>query len=434
MMGTPAYMAPEQVMGRDVDARADLYAIGVVFYRLLSAQLPFDADTAIAMVQKQISEAPTPISTFRPDLPDWCAKVIDRALAKSPADRFQSAEEFRTALLLADRAQAPGEQPTLPATPTPPGLLIDPEITLPYDPALAGKSSVVAVPTPLTQVRTAVGPQPAQPTALAAPALERTTGTTVVLGRTHLVAIAALVVVLAVGVAILGFVALRRGTFAQQLPLLGTLPQAAAPTAAASEGAPVGAAADPAGTAASQASPAAPTPGVAATAGAGPRQPPAPPVAARTVAPGDGAEAADSRPARAAKDAPAAASVVSFDDVRVLVSESGSKGRMRDAVLQLGGGKLTVLESENGPAIASLRNRDLVGAFYSRSRQPRWKDGEGREVQSKVDLGRLGFLRGERNWLIVLTPNEPLILRIADADVKAVLPAFTEHTGVEVRR
>ena len=95
MMGTPAYMAPEQVLGREIDGRADLYSVGVVLYRLLSGRLPFNADTAISMVQMQISEAPTPIATFRPDLPDWCTAIIDRALAKSPSDRFQSAEEFR---------------------------------------------------------------------------------------------------------------------------------------------------------------------------------------------------------------------------------------------------------------------------------------------------------------------------------------------------
>ena len=120
MMGTPAYMAPEQVLGREIDGRADLYSVGVVLYRLLSGRLPFDADTAISMVQMQISEPPTPIATFRPDLPAWCIAIVDRALAKSPADRYQSAEEFRAALLAAVKPQTLGEMPTL-ATPTPPG-------------------------------------------------------------------------------------------------------------------------------------------------------------------------------------------------------------------------------------------------------------------------------------------------------------------------
>ena len=81
MMGTPAYMAPEQVLGREIDGRADLYSVGVVLYRLLSGRLPFSADTAISMVQMQISEAPTPILKFRPDLPAWCTTIIDRKSA-----------------------------------------------------------------------------------------------------------------------------------------------------------------------------------------------------------------------------------------------------------------------------------------------------------------------------------------------------------------
>ena len=60
MMGTPAYMAPEQVLAKEVDRRADIYSCGVVFYRLLTGKLPFEADTAIGMVQKQLSETPTP--------------------------------------------------------------------------------------------------------------------------------------------------------------------------------------------------------------------------------------------------------------------------------------------------------------------------------------------------------------------------------------
>jgi serine/threonine-protein kinase len=59
MMGTPAYMAPEQVQGGDIDARADLYAMGVVFYRLTTAALPFKGDTPFAMAQSQLNEPPT---------------------------------------------------------------------------------------------------------------------------------------------------------------------------------------------------------------------------------------------------------------------------------------------------------------------------------------------------------------------------------------
>ena len=99
MMGTPAYMPPEQVLGKEVDGRADLYSVGVVFYRLLTGALPFKADTAIGMVQKQISETPTPLNFSARICPTGARRSLERALSKSPADRFQTAEEFRKELL-----------------------------------------------------------------------------------------------------------------------------------------------------------------------------------------------------------------------------------------------------------------------------------------------------------------------------------------------
>jgi hypothetical protein len=98
LMGTPAYMSPEQVIGEEVDGRSDLYSVGVLFYRLVSGALPFTAETALGMLQRQIRDMPTPVQAHRPDLPAWCEAIIQRALAKTPADRFQSAEEFRDAL------------------------------------------------------------------------------------------------------------------------------------------------------------------------------------------------------------------------------------------------------------------------------------------------------------------------------------------------
>ncbi|MEZ5319778.1 MAG: serine/threonine-protein kinase [Vicinamibacterales bacterium] len=94
MMGTPAYMAPEQVLGHEIDARADLYAVGVVFYRLVTKALPFKGESPFAMAQSQVNEPPTPIGTLRTDLPPWVDQVIVRALAKNPVERFQSAVEF----------------------------------------------------------------------------------------------------------------------------------------------------------------------------------------------------------------------------------------------------------------------------------------------------------------------------------------------------
>ena len=94
MVGTPAYMAPEQVLGREIDGRADLYAVGVLFYRLITGELPFRGRTPFAMAQSPLRDSPTPIDLIRPDVPPWAQALVDRALAKDPADRFQSAMEF----------------------------------------------------------------------------------------------------------------------------------------------------------------------------------------------------------------------------------------------------------------------------------------------------------------------------------------------------
>jgi serine/threonine-protein kinase len=101
MVGTPAYMAPEQVLGQEVDERSDLYSVGVIFYRLLTAMLPFDGDSPIALMQRQLAEAPTPLAARNRDLPGWCQAIVERALAKAPAERFQTASEFRHTVIQA---------------------------------------------------------------------------------------------------------------------------------------------------------------------------------------------------------------------------------------------------------------------------------------------------------------------------------------------
>jgi len=101
MIGTPAYMAPEQVLGHPVDARTDLYAMGVVLFRLITGTLPFKGETPFEMTQSQVNDAPAKATDVRADLPAWVDDILTRALAKQPADRFQSAQEFQTALAAA---------------------------------------------------------------------------------------------------------------------------------------------------------------------------------------------------------------------------------------------------------------------------------------------------------------------------------------------
>ncbi len=89
-IGTPDYMAPEQGSGSRVTVSADLYSLGVILYEMLSGELPFTADTPVAVLLKHISDTPTPVHLRVPDLPTSLDRVLDRALAKKPDDRYPS--------------------------------------------------------------------------------------------------------------------------------------------------------------------------------------------------------------------------------------------------------------------------------------------------------------------------------------------------------
>lgn len=98
MIGTPAYMSPEQGMGESGDERSDLYSLGVILYQMVTSQLPYDADTPLAIILKHLNE-PLPDPRYsNPELPDWLANVVMRTLAKEPSERYANADEFIAAL------------------------------------------------------------------------------------------------------------------------------------------------------------------------------------------------------------------------------------------------------------------------------------------------------------------------------------------------
>jgi hypothetical protein len=130
----------------------------------------------------------------------------------------------------------------------------------------------------------------------------------------------------------------------------------------------------------------------------------------------------------------AAAPPLVFENVRVLTVESDGRGRERGGILQLSGDQLAVLDRTGGATLTTLPFSAVVSAHYSRSRQPKWRDANGKEVESKVDLGRLGFLRSERNWLILITSGEPLVLRLEDATLQTTLAAVQDRIGVKIQR
>jgi serine/threonine-protein kinase len=98
VVGTPEYMSPEQGRGDPLDARADLYSVGVMMFQLLTGRLPFQAETALGLVFKQVNEPPPTPSSFRAGIDPHLEAVCLKALSKRPEDRFQSAREMRSAL------------------------------------------------------------------------------------------------------------------------------------------------------------------------------------------------------------------------------------------------------------------------------------------------------------------------------------------------
>jgi len=94
ILGSPSYMSPEQIAGKRVDGRSDLYSLGVMMYQLLSGELPFIGDSLATLMYKITSEKHPDILTFRSDLPLWVARFIDKALAKDIDKRFQSGKQI----------------------------------------------------------------------------------------------------------------------------------------------------------------------------------------------------------------------------------------------------------------------------------------------------------------------------------------------------
>jgi serine/threonine protein kinase len=114
-MGTPRYISPEMATGSKADIRSDLYALGLLIYEMLTGAPPFDADNPWAVLRQQIETDPAPLHESRADVPSWLEAVAFKALAKDPADRFQTPADMLAAL----QQQTPApSRVTAAATPT----------------------------------------------------------------------------------------------------------------------------------------------------------------------------------------------------------------------------------------------------------------------------------------------------------------------------
>jgi serine/threonine-protein kinase len=163
-LGSINYMSPEQVRGERIDERSDLYSLGISLYEMVTGQRPFHADSSFSLMTAHLNQAPKPPVELRPGLPDGVNQIILTAIAKSPDERFQSADAFRNAVrtvlrsLQESETVLQGSQNTVFARPT---------ASLSQARAAAATTAAITVPTALpvqpAAAPVAATPVPAQP-------------------------------------------------------------------------------------------------------------------------------------------------------------------------------------------------------------------------------------------------------------------------------
>jgi serine/threonine-protein kinase len=454
MMGTPAYMAPEQVMGHEIDARADLYAIGVVFFRLLTGQLPFKGDTPFAMAQAQVNAPPTPIESLRQDLPGWVGGVLSRSLQKKPEERFQSATEFHETL---QRAVSGATPPSSYQSQAPTGLVLTPPRAMPTGaiaetmlatpaampsgrvgpggtgrtPATSIRDAADSTPTPVVTPkpgteggRVAPAPPPPRPVAAAASVAQpdvvadggeaRAGGRVLWLG-------AAVVVLLAVAGGAWWFLSSRdtapvaTADVAQVTPPLPESPAAATAPAAPVSAPATPPATPPAGRAAAPAT----TGGVPGAARSG--------SAGRSAAPASTSTPAAPAPAPAPVDA---APAVEIPNIKVLLVD-GRRAVDQDATLNLGNGRIAAVSARDGSPLATWPYEAVTSATYVYARNPRWNAALAAPPRD-LDVG--GVFRASRHYITLQNATEFVILRAEDVNVIQIIRELESRTGLTIRR
>ena len=439
MMGTPAYMAPEQVVAGDIDARADLYAIGVVLFHLVTAKLPFKGKTPFEMAQSRLYGVPTPIRELRPDAPEWLGRVLEIALTRDPEGRYHSAPLFHEALRRGI-AELPLDTPFAGALPpelivtAPPNTLrtltstpVDPSTAMTIAPAslaaVSASGSLAAAPgTSDPAIAVTLPPTPragASPGIVAGPLPSIGSGNapapTAARRRLPIVPIAAAAVVIA---AVGAWALTRRGSPAPVAELAPTSPAATSPSLPpAPEPPPASSAApSPTQTALTPTSTSAPTIATGV-------QTPVPP--ASTLAAPDAAARGRGTAKPLGVDP-----LASFPGVRAIVV-AGKKGEERDAELRFAAGEITVVDTRSATPIVVLRYRDLVRAIYTRARAPRW-DKSFAAPPADLDLPGGGIFRSARHWLVLQSNTTFAILRLNDGDWRGIIEKVTERTGLRV--
>ena len=370
MMGTPAYMAPEQIQGFDIDGRADLYAMGVIFFRLVTGELPFLGETAFAIAQSQVNDPPRAIDAVRPGVAPWVAAVVTRALEKAPTARFQTATEFREALA---KSVAGALRPVSPDGPS----QRTEEMASPVGAELTegrGERGIPRLRTWSSRGRDVI----------------RTLTTVARRPRTTMwIGVGA--AVLAVGVW-------------QRPPHLSPSADHSISPASMNDDAKLPMAAAPSGRSGARDA----TGTASGRRGVG---------GVTTAAPHTTMAAATAPPAM-------------FSGVKLLLV-NGRSTKARDVLLTLSTDQILAIPDGGGAPMAALPIRRVIKATYVHAAQPAW---DSRFPGPTKDIDVPGFLARSRHWLVLQTPDTFAILQLDGDSWPEVLGALTTRGGVKIAR
>ncbi|WP_221348399.1 protein kinase domain-containing protein [Streptomyces beigongshangae] len=146
VVGTPQYLSPEQALGRGVDARSDLYSVGIMLFQLVTGRLPFEADSPLAIAYAHVQETPVAPSSVNRSLPPAVDALIARALKKNPNERFVSAESMRDECLRVAQSFQAAPPSIVPGAQTPSGAGVSSAVFPPVDQSAQPPQGTVQTP------------------------------------------------------------------------------------------------------------------------------------------------------------------------------------------------------------------------------------------------------------------------------------------------
>ena len=490
IVGTLEYMSPEQVRGEEVDGRADLYAVGILLYELLTGRVPFRGGAEYEVMMQHL-QAPVPsVRPLAPDAPAWFDEILQRALAKALPDRFPSAAAFQLAIegraatepamrikatrlanaaidaavvgatgALARATDPQAVVPTLPGPMTAPTLLSDhsrpviaarakaaaPWAAEPAETRLASGAHAAVPPPPLpppapTRIAghgdatarhaAAVGAGPAAPGLMLG-------------GRTvtwrQLTAAGAVGVVLLASAIVLG----RRLSGDREPIVPADAPSADATTPVPRPDpildAPAPPPVDPTPPITLGPSPIERGPGGGTPAPVRPSPPaPVPPVDAPAAGDRAAGETATPTPAPApapieAAPAPRAAATIEFEEVG-LMAISGSDMEEHEVLLRFESDRLVLFDEDSESAVRTVPYRSLADVTYARSKSPVAKSERDRSTLVRGLSKAGGLFRRTPHWLTLEGAGAPIILKVDGGDVERVISTIEARTAAKVAR